>query len=190
MQTLKILATSAALLLGTTGFAFAQADHSHSDQLSGVISENSIGPSKPMAGDQSNMMQKMMPMMMKMHAQMMDGGMSMMSNSDGPGAAIMDRNMIKMMMGQGVMEAPSAEDASAAMQSRLTEFDADGDGSLSLNEFEDLHSAMIREAMVDRFQHLDADGDGKVSGSEMIAPAARMHMSPQMSGRPVDDSVN
>jgi Ca2+-binding EF-hand superfamily protein len=56
----------------------------------------------------------------------------------------------------------------------LTEFDSDGDSTLSIAEFETLHSAMIRETMVDKFQHLDADGDGAVTAEEMTAPAEMM----------------
>jgi Ca2+-binding EF-hand superfamily protein len=136
-----------------------------------------------MTGDQTDMMQKMMPMMMGMHARMMDHG-------DRPGMAMMDRGMMQMMMGPGMMGVPSAEEATAAMQARLSEFDADGDGSLSLSEFETLHSAMIRESMVDRFQHLDADGDGTVSPSEMVAPAGRMSMRERMSAMSTDNSDN
>ncbi|WP_282048251.1 calcium-binding protein [Sulfitobacter mediterraneus] len=190
MQTLKILATSATLLLGATGLAVAQTDHAHGDQPSDPISENDTGMSRPMAGNQSDMMQLMMPMMQKMHARMTGGGMGLMDYGDRPGMAMIDRNIMKMMMGPGMMGMPSAEDASATMQSRLTEFDANGDGGLSLSEFEALHGAMIREAMVDRFQHLDADGDGKVSNSEMAAPAERMKMRSQMSGKPMDGTGN
>lgn len=60
------------------------------------------------------------------------------------------------------------------MQAKLTEYDSDGDGNLSIAEFEALHSAATREKMVDRFQHLDADGDGTVTPEEMTAPAKKM----------------
>ena len=70
--------------------------------------------------------------------------------------------------------AQSTTDAGNMMQARLAEFDADGDGSLSLAEFEALHTTMIRDMTVDRFQHLDADGDGRVTADEMGAPARRM----------------
>lgn len=168
MKTLKILATSATLMLGATGVAFAQNDHGHGAQQSGGAMAPADGTSGPMAGAQADMMQKMMSMMMGMHGRMMGGGMA--------GMGAMDGTMMQMMMGSGAMGMATAEDAAAAMQARLTEFDADGNGSLSLDEFETLHSAMIREMMVDRFQYLDADGDGAVTPSEMTAPAMRMPM--------------
>jgi hypothetical protein len=128
-------------------------------------------------------------MMMRMHSQMMSGGMDMMGGGGMPmagpggmqGMAMMDRDMMQMMMGGGMMGTgmagvPSAADAGTMMQSRLSEFDADGDGKLSLAEFEALHGAMIRDMTVDRFQHLDADGDGKITADEMGMPARRMEM--------------
>lgn len=183
MQTFKILATSATLLLSATGAAFAQAGHDHGAQQPGVATETSDSESGPITGDQTDMMQTMMPMMMGMHARMMN-------HVDRPGMAMMDRGMMQMMMGPGMMGIPSAEEATAAMRARLSEFDADGDGSLSLSEFETLHSAMIRESMVDRFQHLDADGDGAVSPSEMVAPAGRMSMRERMGAMSTDNSDN
>ena len=48
-------------------------------------------------------------------------------------------------------------------QSRLTEFDANGDGSLSLEEYQALWMEAMRERMVDRFQAHDDDGDGLVT---------------------------
>lgn len=183
MQTFKILATSATLLLGATAAAFAQSGHGHGAQQPGMAMGQSSGQSGPMAGGQGDMMQKMMPMMMGMHAGMMDQG-------DKPGMAMMDRGMMQMMMGPGMIGAPSTEEAAAAMQARLTEFDADGNGSLSLSEFEALHSAMIRESMVDRFQHLDADGDGAVTPAEMAAPAGRMNMREKMGAMPIGGTGN
>ena len=70
------------------------------------------------------------------------------------------------------------------MLARLAEFDVDGDGTLSLAEFEALHAAMIRETTVDRFQHLDADGDGRITEAEMGGPARRMEMRREMPGAP------
>lgn len=190
MKTLKIIATSATFLLGATGLAVADADNGNGDQQPGMSMGMGNDPSWQMGGDHAEMMKKMMPMMMKMHARMMAGGMGMMGQGmgmmgqggDRPGMAMMDRKVMQMMMGPGMMGKPSAKDAAATMQSRLTEFDTDGDGNLSLSEFEALHSAMIREKMVDRFQHLDADGDGAVSPAEMAAPAKRMNMRAGMKG--------
>ena len=131
MQTFKILATSATLLLGATGAAFAQAGHGHGAQLPGVATGPSDSESGPMTGDQTDMMQKMMPMMMGMHARMMDHG-------DRPGMAMMDRGMMQMMMGPGMMGVLSAEEATATMQARLSEFDADGDGLVTTTELRSL----------------------------------------------------
>jgi len=65
----------------------------------------------------------------------------------------------------------------------LDQYDENDDGKLGIDEFEVLHSRLIRETMVDRFQHLDADGDGRVTREEMTAPAEtleRMHKMLQM----------
>jgi len=177
MKVLAPIVTALALSLTVSGGALAQTDHGHGAQASGAEASPADGQPGPMGGGQApmmqNMMQMMMPMMMQMHAKMMDGGPDKMG---GRGMAMMDRDMMQMMMGPGMMAAPSAEGAGAAMQARLAEFDADGDGSLSLAEFEALHAAMIRETTVDQFQHLDADGDGRITEAEMAAPAKRMNM--------------
>ena len=49
---------------------------------------------------------------------------------------------------------------------RLNEFDRDGDGVLTLEEYQALWLDAMRERMVDRFQRHDADGDGKVTREE------------------------
>lgn len=173
MKTLPIFATALALSMATAGLVWAEDSHGHGAQAPDTGTPASDVQTAPMAGEQAammgNMMQTMMPMMMRMHAQMMGaGGMQ--------GMAMMDRDMMQMMMGPAMMGSPSAGETGTMMQSRLAEFDADGDGSLSLAEFEALHAAMIREMTVDRFQHLDADGDGRITANEMGAPARRMEM--------------
>jgi Ca2+-binding EF-hand superfamily protein len=50
--------------------------------------------------------------------------------------------------------------------SRLAEFDADGDGSLTLEEYQALWLDAMRERMVDQFQAHDDDGDGLVTVEE------------------------
>ena len=119
--------------------------------------------------------------------------MRLASGNFGPmrgGAGMTDQGMVEMMMGPGMMAMPSAEEASGAMRARMMEFDVDGDGNLSLGEFETLHSAMTREMTVDRFQHFDADGDGAVSPSEMFAPVRRMHMRSGIGRAPMVDADN
>ena len=59
-------------------------------------------------------------------------------------------------------------------QSRLAEFDRDGDGKLTLEEYQALWMAAMRERMVDRFQSHDDDGDGLVTVEEFTEPFDRV----------------
>lgn len=59
-------------------------------------------------------------------------------------------------------------------QSRLAEFDQDGDGSLTLEEYQALWLDAMRERMVDRFQAHDDDGDGMVTAEEFGEPFDRL----------------
>jgi hypothetical protein len=59
-------------------------------------------------------------------------------------------------------------------QDRLAEFDANGDGSLTLEEYQALWLSVMREHMVDRFQALDDDGDAVVTVEEYIEPFSGM----------------
>lgn len=56
--------------------------------------------------------------------------------------------------------------------SRHAAFDANGDQTLTLEEFETLWLEAMREHMVDRFQSLDDDGDAAVTLEEFQAPFA------------------
>jgi hypothetical protein len=105
-----------------------------------------------MMGDQAGMMQ----MMMKMHSQMRGmHGQGMMGND---WRAVLDAD------GDGKL---SEAEVTEGLKARMEAHDADGDGNLSIDEFEALHSSMIRETMVDRFQHFDANGDGSVTPAEI-----------------------
>jgi len=53
-----------------------------------------------------------------------------------------------------------------ARQAQLAEFDANGDGSLDLEEYQALWLDAMRERMVDQFQAHDDDGDGVVTAEE------------------------
>ncbi len=179
MKTIVTIATTVALSLAGTGFALAESHHGHGAQATAEVE------AAPMGG-QAGMMQDMMRMMMKMHAKMMCDNMAAIGT--GGGLAMMDGDVIRMMMGpdtmgEHMMGTPAPDAARSAMLARLAEFDADGDGSLSLAEFETLHAALIRETTVDRFQHLDADGDGRITETEMAAPARRMGMEGMMEGK-------
>ncbi|MDU8914066.1 calcium-binding protein [Aestuariicoccus sp. MJ-SS9] len=119
--------------------------------------------------------QDMMPMMMPGHGMMgafgglpgtgMMGGMPTMGDMYGGLGKMLDED------GDGMV---TPQEIRLGLNGLRAEYDADGDGTLSIDEFETLHSALIREAMVDRFQYLDADGDGRITEDEMQAPAILM----------------
>ncbi|WP_397543716.1 EF-hand domain-containing protein [Roseovarius salis] len=144
-----------ATALGGTAHAGSHQGHGmHAKSDSWGMMRQEMGPD--MMHDMSGMMQ----MMHQMHGDsmgrgMMGGAMMRMLDSDGDGRV-------------------TPPEMREQMQAKLAEYDQDGDGTLSISEFEALHSAMIRETMVDRFQHLDADGDGTITSEEMAAPAERM----------------
>jgi Ca2+-binding EF-hand superfamily protein len=118
-----------------------------------------------MTGGQAEVMQNMMRMhRQKMHGQMR-GGIDMPGMMSPKRMAGFDKD------GDGKL---TAKEAAAGLEQQLKEYDADSDGTLSIAEYEKLHSAMIREKMVDRFQHLDADGDGVVTRGEMTASSKEM----------------
>lgn len=159
----SILTLSVIAAVATGAAAYAQSDHGHSVKSNapdGRMMMQNAGSS--MRDDKPDMM-KMMKKMHRMHGGMMGGkdhgmmGGAMMQMLDADG----DGNI-------------TPQEMREQMQAKLTEYDSDGDGSLSISEFEALHSAMIRETMVDRFQYLDADGDGSVTAEEMTAPADKM----------------
>lgn len=200
----KIFNTTIALVLIATTTSVAYADAGHHTEDSADASQampqdpanmgNGMGPMGMMGegmmdGNHHEMMQGMMKMMMQMHGGMMGGGMAQMKGS-GP-MGMMDQDMMSLMRGpmMGRFDADadgdgviSGDEAHGQLQSMHADADTDGDGALSLEEFEVLHSEIIRSMMVDRFQHLDTDGDGMVTTGEMTAPADRMEMRPATNG--------
>ncbi len=169
-DTAKILSLAVAISLGVAVTPAAFASGGNHGQQSGQAGMASGGQGGMMGGGQGGMMgggqggmMQMMQMMQK-HRQMMGG----------------------MMGDTGYMSwldaGTTPEEKQAILQAKLTEFDANGDGSLSIEEFEALHSAAIREKMVDRFQALDNDGDGQVTADEMKAPATQSGMMGGMMG--------
>lgn len=61
----------------------------------------------------------------------------------------------------------SQEEIDAAISSRFAEFDADNNGSLSLQEFQALWAEITKPLSVRAFQFLDPDGDAAVSKAEL-----------------------
>lgn len=166
---------AATVLAATTiaSAAFADSHHGHKGQPgpnagAGMMMQDG-GPS--MMGNMDGM-SGMMGMAQRMHGNKMGGGMM-------GGMGPMGGGMMQMFDADGDGTV-TPEELRKQLQAKLTEYDSDGDGSLSIAEFEALHSAMIREMMVDRFQYLDADGDGKVTSDEMTAPANKMERMQKM----------
>lgn len=63
--------------------------------------------------------------------------------------------------------AVTAAEIDAETERRLNGNDADGDGALSLKEFEGVWMEMLRNRMVDAFQRFDEDGDGVITKAEV-----------------------
>lgn len=179
---------------------------------SGAMADSSgpmgmMGQGGMMDGDHRQMMQGMMKMMMQMHGGMMGGGMGNMGagmGNMGGGMGNMGAARSQGMMGQDMMSLMrgsmmdrfdvdgdgivSGDEALDQLQSMHADADTNGDGALSLEEFEVLHGEITRSMMVDRFQYLDSDGDGMVTPSEMTTPAKRMNMRPSSEGMMGDDT--
>ena len=180
MPTLARTASIAAITVLIAGAALADSGH-HDRDGSGPrmgADEPRMGrDAMPMGGDGHEMMEHMMRMMMQMHGSDAMGpgtGMGFMGGPGMGGMSMMDRDMMQMMMLPDMMNDMPGSMPGRMMQSRLEDYDADGDGALDLDEFAEWHAAMLRETMVDRFQHLDADGDGTITSGEMKALAGRV----------------
>ncbi len=166
--------------LAFPALAQGQQHHNGQDRGSDEISlQGGTGMGQGMGQGMGNH-QQMMQMMMRMHGQMMGGAgqghmMGGMGKSgSGPAGGMMIGGMKMPMMDADKDGTVTAEEAHNGLAAKLKEFDADGDGALSIAEFEALHSANIREQMVDRFQGFDNAGDGQITLEELTAPASRM----------------
>ncbi|MGO4909855.1 calcium-binding protein [Pseudorhodobacter sp. W20_MBD10_FR17] len=78
------------------------------------------------------------------------------------------------------------EEITAGIQAEIKIYDADVNGTLSLDEFAAMHAAHTRPMTVRAFQMHDPDGDAQVTEAELAAMAALMqsHMSGQQDGMP------
>lgn len=61
------------------------------------------------------------------------------------------------------------QEIDTARTAKFSEFDGNGDGQLSLDEYQALWADAMRAAMVDRFQAHDENGDGQVTSEEFAA---------------------
>ena len=59
------------------------------------------------------------------------------------------------------------EEINIAIDARFTEFDANNDGNLTLDEFEALWAEITRPMAVRAFQYLDPDGNAAIAKSEL-----------------------
>ncbi len=91
----------------------------------------------------------------------------------GPGAGMPAARMIERFDRNGDGEVSQA-DVDAVRAERLAAFDTDGNGVLSLEEYEALWLDAMRTQMVQGFQRLDVDGDTGVTEAEFLAPYARL----------------
>lgn len=66
------------------------------------------------------------------------------------------------------------EEIDTARADRLAAFDADGNGTLSLEEYQALWLDAYRERMVDNFQRHDDDGDGAITVEEFGEDQSRL----------------
>jgi len=172
----RLVLTTAAVAAIGVAFAvpvLAGGDHGFGEgRYGGQAGNMAQMGSGSMMGDDMGQMMRMMDMMHGGQAGMMGSGMAgfagqMMGGGDHL-QAIFDTDK------DGTV---TPEELRTGLLDALKTYDADGNGTLSLDEFETMHTAHIRETTVDRFQAFDADGDGQITAEEMAAPAERMqHM--------------
>lgn len=131
---------------------------------SGMMGGGMGGSQSGMMGGGMQSMMKMMQMMQNMGSGAMGAGGSMMADTEHL-RSVFDTNK------DGKL---TPEELSAGFLADLKTYDADGNGTLSLAEFEALHAAHTSEQTVDRFQAFDADGDGQVTAQEIVVPFEQM----------------
>ena len=71
----------------------------------------------------------------------------------------------------------SQDEINAAVNARFAEFDADKNGSLSLQEFEALWADITKPIAVRTFQFLDPNGDAEISKAELETGSATSSLS-------------
>ncbi|MCQ0094003.1 EF-hand domain-containing protein [Roseovarius sp. M141] len=84
----------------------------------------------------------------------------------GRGKSEMMQQMFQRMDGNGDGKV-TQDEVDTFRAAQVTAADADGDGGLSIEEFDTVYRDLTRTKMVRAFQRLDADGDGTISDEEM-----------------------
>jgi len=169
MYKFKTIATALIISVALPTLALADADHGHGQKQGQKQGMSNSGSSTPGADGNANMMQGMMGGDMGSMMKMMHGGQSGMMGMMGGADHLQSLFDIN---NDGIV---SPEELRTGLLDALKTYDVDGNGMLSLAEFETLHAAHIRELTVDRFQAFDADGDGQVTSEEFAAPAERIN---------------
>ena len=158
-----VFAIAAITAIGAAIPALADANHGRGEDRTGE-SKGGMGqmdPGSMMGGNMGQMMRMM---------QMMHGGQAGMKGGGMMGGA----DHLQKIFDADKDGTVTPEELRTGLLDALKTYDADGNGTLSLGEFETMHAAHIRETTVDRFQSFDADGDGQVTAEEIAAPAERM----------------
>ena len=133
--------------------------------LSAVAALGLAAVAAPVVAQQTHMQQ----------GHMMDGEMGMMGGHHG---TMGGHNGMGMMMGGAQSHAMarfdtdgdgtlSPEEMKAGIQTEIKTYDADANGTLSLDEFAEMRAAHTRPMTVRAFQMHDPDGDAQVTEAEM-----------------------
>jgi hypothetical protein len=158
-------AAATLMLFGSATLVLAQAEDQDvrraDDAVIAQVQDQPGTPPMPPRGQ--GMMRGMTPEAMQQQRDMMMGGQMMGGQAVGWGAGMMPRGD---MMGTGMMGMMGPHmmmghqgTMGAMMRMMFALMDADGDGSLSREEFADAHDRI--------FNHMDADGDGQLTLQEM-----------------------
>lgn len=137
-------------------------DQSGMQGMSGMEGMSGMSDMGEMGGTHMQMIQ----MMMKMH-------MSMMGQMHGGGSA-----QLKSLFANGATPAEI-----------MLQFDANGDGTLDLSEFQAWDTQAYKLQIVDRFQALDADGVDAISIDELTAAQTAGGMSVSMDSGMTDNMM-
>ena len=162
-----VLAAVSVLAIGA--FAVSEA-HESSKQRYGATGGYMSGPmGGNMGGNMGGHMGGRMGGHMGMgNFQMNMGGQMGMGGGHGPSAAMWDH------MDTNKDGTITKEEISKLQRDQIAKFDTNGDGKLSLGEFQGLWTDRMKERIVDHFQAIDNNGDATVTLEEISRLTGRM----------------